>query len=440
MSVLKNMGKRIETGLTNNTRLAVISLILAIIVWLMISMGLDQSAPKTISHIPLNLDTAGTSLADNDLSIIDSSVSEVEVKIKCSKTQIRNINADTLEAYVDFDNVTRSGKRTFPIKLRSTSGVSYELEVISPSVVTLNIDKYSTKEVPVTPRVPNITFAEGKVPDEYTCEPNVVTILGPSAQLDKVTKCYAYSDKALTDVDASFAITSDSLQLYSDDDVAIDQQNMTFSTNSFVITIPVLIQKNVTPVVQITNVPENFNKDALLQKLIINPESLTIASRNSNAEISDTFEVQKINLSDIDLGYSKDFDINEKLTNLGMINKSGEATVNVRLEDTGLTRKEITLDSSSIQLSDIPRDSYTYEPIIKKLTITIVGPAEVLDQLSSKDFVADASLLNLDKSEQKLSFDANISCLTSDEVWSVTKAKIPIMKTSRVEETTAAEE
>ena len=57
-------------------------------------------------------------------------------------------------------------------------------------------------------------------------------------------------------------------------------------------------------------------------------------------------------------------------------------------------------------------------------------------QPTSKDFVADASLLNVDKSEQKLSYDAVISCLTSNEVWSVTKAKISIMKTLKTEETT----
>ena len=170
--------------------------------------------------------------------------------------------------------------------------------------------------------------------------------------------------------------------------------------------------------------------------MLFRSESLTIATNNSNAEISDTFEVQKINLSDIDLGYSKDFDINERLANLGMMNRSGVATVNVSLDGTGLDRKEITLDSSSIHLSDLPNDNYDYEPITQKLTITIVGPADVVAQLTSKDFVADASLLNVDKSEQKLSYDAVISCLTSNEVWSVTKAKISIMKTLKTEETT----
>lgn len=433
MNVIKSLGKRIGSGFANNTRLAVISLILAVIVWLMISMGLDQSASKTVSNIRLVTDTIGTTAADNDLSAIYCDVEKVEVKLKCSKTQIRNINADTLEAYIDFDNVTSAGKRTYPIKLRG-NGFQYEIESITPSVASVTLDRYTAVEVPVTPKVPNISFAEGKVPDEMTCEPSEVTVSGPASLLEKVSKCYVYSDKEFADKDSSFTLTADKLQLYSDDDVEIDQSKMTFSNNSYVITVPVLTQKAVQPVVQLSNIPENFNKDAL--KLKITPESLTIATNNSNAEISDTFEVQKINLSDIDLGYSKDFDINERLANLGMMNRSGVATVNVSLDGTGLDRKEITLDSSSIHLSDLPNDNYNYEPITQKLTITIVGPADVVAQLTSKDFVADASLLNVDKSEQKLSYDAVISCLTSNEVWSVTKAKISIMKTLKTEETT----
>ena len=105
MNVIKSLGKRIGSGFANNTRLAVISLILAVIVWLMISMGLDQSASKTITNIRLVTDTIGTTAADNDLSAIYCDVEKVDVKLKCSKTQIRNINADTLEAYIDFDNV-----------------------------------------------------------------------------------------------------------------------------------------------------------------------------------------------------------------------------------------------------------------------------------------------------------------------------------------------
>ncbi|MBP3268412.1 MAG: hypothetical protein J6M07_08880, partial [Ruminococcus sp.] len=211
------------------------------------------------------------------------------------------------------------------------------------------------------------------------------------------------------------------------------QSHLTCTPLSFEITVPVLTQKTVTPIVQIINAPENFDKSTL--KLKMSPDTLVLASNNANAVISDTYEVQKINLSDFDLGYSKEFDISERLSEAGMINLSGADSVTVSLDDSGLARKEITLDAENIHVSNVPNDNYDYNVLNQKLTITVVGPAEVIDVMTSADFIADASLLNMDSSIHPLSFDAVITCTSSDKVWSVTKAKISIQKVLKNENT-----
>ena len=431
MNPITNIKNRIEEGLANNTALAVLSLLIAVIVWFMISISLNPSEPKTLEKIPLSLDTAGTSVEENGLSAYDCDVQEVNIKIRGSKTQIRNLNKDTLVAYVDFNNVETPGQRALPIKVKSTSGIDFELESVTPSSATVSIDKFSSREIAVTPKLTNVTFAEGKVPDDYICEPSTITVQGPSKLLDKIETCYVYSDTEFHDKDSSFNVHADTVQLYSADGVELDQSQIICSPLSFEITVPVLTQKTVKPIVQIINAPDNFDKNTL--KLKMSPDTLVIASNNANAEISDTYEVQKISLSDFDLGYSKEFDISERLSEAGMINLSGADSVTVSLDDTGLTRKEITLGSDNIHISNVPSDNYDYNVLTQKLTITVVGPAEVIDVMTPADFVADASLLNMDSSIQTLSFDAMISCTSSDKVWSVTKAKISIQKVAKTD-------
>lgn len=431
MNPITNIKNRIEEGLANNTALAVLSLLIAVIVWFMISISLNPSEPKTIEKIPLSLDTAGTSVEENGLSAYECDVQEVNIKIRGSKTQIRNLNKDTLVAYVDFNNVETPGQRALPIKVKSTSGIDFELESVTPSSATVSIDKFSSREIAVTPKLTNVTFAEGKVPDDYICEPSTITVQGPSKLLDKIETCYVYSDTEFHDKDSSFNVHADTVQLYSADGVELDQSQIICSPLSFEITVPVLTQKTVKPIVQIINAPDNFDKNTL--KLKMSPDTLVIASNNANAEISDTYEVQKISLSDFDLGYSKEFDISERLSEAGMINLSGADSVTVSLDDTGLTRKEITLGSDNIHISNVPSDNYDYNVLTQKLTITVVGPAEIIDVMTPADFVADASLLNMDSSIQTLSFDAMISCTSSDKVWSVTKAKISIQKVAKTD-------
>ena len=425
MKVISAIRKRITDGLANNTSLAILSLLIAIIIWFMISMSLNPSEPKTLDKIPLSLDYSGTSVADNDLTVMSCDVENVRIKIRGSKTQIRNLNEDTIVAYVDFNNVESTGSKNLPIKVENTSGIEFELESVEPSTANVKIDKLGSKTMTLVPKLPNVTFAEGKVPDEYTCEPSSVTLSGPVGLLDMIDTCYVYSPDTLTDKDSSFNVISNTLQFYTADGVEMAQSDrITYPESNFVINVPVLTQKTVTPIVQIINAPENFDKNSL--KLNISPDSLTLASNNANAEISDTYEVQKISLSDLDMGYSKEFDISERLAEAGVINKSGADSVTVTLDDTGLTRKEITLDSDNIHI-----DNYDYKIQNQKLTITVVGPKEIVDVMTSRDFVADASLLNMDSSIQPLSFDATISCISSDKVWSVTKAKISIQKTPK---------
>ena len=431
MNPITNIKNRIEDGLANNTALAVLSLLIAVIVWFMISISLNPSEPKTLEKIPLSLDTAGTSVEENGLSAYDCDVQEVNIKIRGSKTQIRNLNKDTLVAYVDFNNVETPGQRALPIKVKSTSGIDFEIVSVTASTATVRIDKFISREIAVTPKLTNLTFADGKVPDDYICEPSTITVQGPSKLLDKIETCYVYSDTEFHDKDSSFNVHADTVQLYSADGVELDQSQIICSPLSFEITVPVLTQKTVKPIVQIINAPDNFDKNTL--KLKMSPDTLVIASNNANAEISDTYEVQKISLSDFDLGYSKEFDISERLSEAGMINLSGADSVTVSLDDTGLTRKEITLGSDNIHISNVPSDNYDYNVLTQKLTITVVGPAEVIDVMTPADFVADASLLNMDSSIQTLSFDAMISCTSSDKVWSVTKAKISIQKVAKTD-------
>ena len=435
MNLITGIRKKIVDGLANNTSLAILSLLIALIVWFMISMSLNPSEPKTLDKIPLSIDTTGTSVADNGLSVYGCDVQEVQIKIKGSKTQIRNLNKDTLVAYVDFSNVETTGQRTLPIRVKSISGIDFELESVVPSTATVSIDKFGSKEIAVTPKLTNVTFAEGKVPSDYICEPATVTIQGPSKLLDKVETCYVYSDSEFHDKDSSFNVHADTVQLYSADGVELDQSQLTCTPSSFEITVPVLTQKTVKPIVQIINAPENFDKSSL--KLKMSPDTLVIASNNANAEISDTFEVQKINLSDFDLGYSQEFDISERLSEAGMVNLSGADSVTVSLDDSSLARKEITLDAENIHISNVPNDNYDYKILNQKLTITVIGPAEVVDVMTPSDFVADASLLNMDSSIHRLSFDAVITCTSSDKVWSVTKAKISIQKVPKTEDSSS---
>lgn len=432
MNILKKIKRRLAKATQNNLSLAIYSVLIACFCWFVISMTLYPSVTKDIENITLDIDISGSSAAESGLSVISCDVEEVNIRVKGSRTQAADLNSESFTAYIDADNISTSGRKTLPIKIRSNTGIQYEVESIYPQTASVVFDKYDTIEVPVSPRIPNIVSVDGKTiyRDELICEPNVITITGPSAQLAKIANCYAVSNKELQ-LDSSYTLQSDELQLCAEDGTIIDQSQLSINNSTFTISIPVLTQKTVDLTVQIVNAPAEFDRSSL--KFEMSVDSLTIASRSSQSEIPDSLEIGKIALSDLDLGYAKTFDINSVLEEKNMINMSGVDSVTVTLDDSELEKKEIVLDQSNIHISNVPNSSeYDYTLLTKSLCINVIGPKDVISELTSTNFIADANLLNAEGLSEQFSYDVTFSCLASAKVWSVTKAAVTIQKTKHI--------
>ena len=443
MKILKKIKSTFAQKAQTNISLAIYSVLIAILAWFVISMTFYPSVPKTIKNVKLSLDISGTSASENGLSIINCNVKEVNVRIKGSRTQVGNINSDSLVAYLDAENVRTTGTKNLNIKVRSENGEVFELESVYPETATVEFDKIETREFSVDPMVPNIKYADGKTinPNEFSCEPDTVSITGPSAQLDKISKCYAVSQKAMT-LDSSYSLPSEEIQLYSEDGTLIDNPLLKFNTSSFTIYIPVLTQKDVDLTLNVIG-PPDFDADWFLDKLKFSVDKITIATKNSQTEIPDSLNIGRVELSkvDIDNGYTSTFPITSLLESSNMMNMSNIDEVTVSLDTTDLVKKEFTLDQSRITFSNAPNSSdYDYAVVTKSIKINAIGPAEVIEELTASDFVADASLLNDQILSDQFSHDVTISCLKSDKVWAVTQTRILIQRTEHVEPTTSDEE
>ena len=435
MSLFKNIKNKLLKGAQNNLSLAIYSIILAILVWFVISMTFYPSVPKTIENVTLSLDISGTPAADSGLSITQCDVETVNVRIKGSRTQVGNMNSDSLTAYIDADNVTTTGKKTLNIKVRGSSNINYEVDSISPSTATVIFDKYETTEFPVYAKTPNITLAEGKTIDEeeFSKELDFISITGPSAQLSKIAKCYAVSEKEET-LNASYTVPSDKIVLTEEDGTVIDQDKLTFNKTSFIIKVPVLTQKTAMLTVGLTNPPEKFDTEWLLSKLTLSTDSIVLASASSQSELPSKLEIGSIKLSDITLDYSNTFNVGSVLSSFGLKNLSNVDNVTVNFDSSGLAAKEFTVSQEDIHIRNKPSSDYEYTVASNGLTFTLIGPEEVLSELTSKDITVETNLLNTDNSGSQFSNDVTIYCSDYHNVWSTSKSKILIQKTPKTSE------
>ncbi|MCM1132793.1 MAG: hypothetical protein NC340_04910 [Ruminococcus flavefaciens] len=423
--------------LKNNFSLAILSVIIAVIAWFYISMTQYPTVPKTIEHIPVSLDISGTSAGLNGLSVISCDVKDVTVELLGSRTQVGNLNNENLEAYFDAENVSATGTKKLSIKIRNKSGIKYEVKSVSPSSATIVFDKMDTREFDIYPQIPNVSVVNGKEIniEELSCEPSVVRITGPSAQLDKISKCYAVSKKNMS-LDSSYVLTNDEIQLYTEDNVLIDQSALTFSNTNFNITIPVRTQKEVKLSV-IINAPDNFDKSKI--KLNLSADSIILACNNSQTVIPDTLDIGVISLNELKPGFSKMFTINTSLENSEYINVSELETVTVTLDDEGLAQKDLTIDQNRISISNIPDSSYEYKVLTQRMNITVVGSEESVNAINAEDIIADINLLNTNVTTEHFNANVTFSCPTYDDVWVITNSKASVQRTKTEPATTSDE-
>lgn len=427
-----------EKYMKNNFSLAILSVAIAVCLWLFISLTQYPSVQKTIQHIPVTVDIMGSSAGQNGLQVISCSVEEVTVELLGSRTEVGNLNSDNLVAYFDADSVSSAGTKNLTLKIRSDSGINYEVKSIMPDKATVVFDKIETREFPISPKTPNVDIVEGKeiFADDYACDPSVVQITGPSAQLDKISKCYALSKKDMS-LSSSYVLSSDEIQLYTEDNILIDQSELRFSNQNFNITIPVRTQKSVGLTVTIINAPENFDQSTI--KLRLSADTVTLACNNSETEIPDTISVGMIPLNEIKPGFSKTFSLSTSLESSEFINVSDLQTVTVTLDDNDLTQTDMLIDKSRINISNKPDSIYDYEVLTQQLDVVLVGSEESLAEITPEDIVVEVNLLNASITTDQFNWNATYSCPDYDDVWVITNSKISIQRTPKQIETAAAD-
>ncbi len=408
--------------------LMISSVLIAIILWFIISITQYEIMTKNINSVPVSLELSKEFSESSELSLISCDTKKVDVKIKGNRTEIGGLESENLVAKLVTDNISTSGTKTVSIKIESPNGKEFEVKSISPSNATIVLDKIETREFSVYPAIPNVKVAENKTfnEDELSCDPAVINITGPSEQLNKIDKCKAVSNKKAT-LDSSYSLQSDEIKLYDKNNSVIESKDLTVDKNNITITIPVLTQKKV-GIAPSINAPADFDKDFL--DFSISADEIVLASADSSAKFSDPFEIGPIPLSEIDIGYSRTFTIDTK----DYINQSNLETVTVTLNNENLAKKQVVINDISVSNSP---PGYDYEIAAKSINVTVIGPADVISDITSSDFVADVNLLNENSNSDSFTHEVSISCHTHNNVWVYGISKVYLNRTKKPVTTSA---
>ena len=176
----------------HNIGLKVVSLLLAIGLWLVV-------ARDPIAEVEMRVPIEFHSLPDN-LEIDSASFTEAQIRVRGPERLIHRLQPADVRAEIDLASV-QPGERTFDLTGRHVH-VPQDLEVVQiiPGQFHLSFDSRYTGVVKVRPRVTG-NFASGMRVAQVIADPPNVTITGPRRRVEAV-------EAATTDpVDVSGAMT-----------------------------------------------------------------------------------------------------------------------------------------------------------------------------------------------------------------------------------------
>lgn len=402
---------------------------IAFITWFVISITMYSDTVQTVNSVPILIDVTGTSAEANDLSVISQDVETVKVKLTTDRTQLNSITNENLVATAQVENVTQAGVYQLRLELSTTDGTpldSSDVNSIDPSYVTVKFDKYVTRDVPITVDAPNITAKDGYIMDETSPEatPSTISITGPQTQVDSIAELRVTIDetKSLDNYYTYHSTNPEDWKVYDENGSEINFDGLTYDLKDIQVDFKAYMTKNLKLTYTVTNAPSSD----FTPSFTLSTSEILVASSDSSLETTEELLIGKIDMREVDENYSKEFSIELPSS---YRNLSGIDTVTVSLDSDDYVSREYT-NLTNFSLVNVP-SSYDVEVVSESLTVELIAPSYVIDEVTQDDFVLSVDLSNVQVTSGLFNAQVAIQLPDYPNAWCVGKYSVALRATDK---------
>ena len=270
--------------------LKIISLIIAILLWIYIIAVVDPAVTITVRDIPIRY-TNQNVLEEKGLCLVNDSKTTVELKISGSRKRVANIDNKNIYATVDLTTISKTGTFSLPIAI----SIPYEYnEIVSkkPYNATVVIDKVETAERDVKVLTTGNT-ASGYIAGTAVPSVKSVMLTGAATMIDRIS----YVGVEL-DYDGRSAEINDTARLF-----FVDREEKRIASNNEIYSLVSKGVEEVTvncPVYKLKTVPVTVdaktNGELENYKISVQPGNVTIYAENEVLEQIEKIKTETVNL------------------------------------------------------------------------------------------------------------------------------------------------
>ena len=372
-----------KNRLKNNTKIKLISLLSALVLWLYVMTVEDPVETRTFSDIPVTI-TNMSVLEERGLTIYPKEELLADISIRANLSSLRPINRDNIYIYGRLDD-PKEGKNVVYLQANLPEPVNnYD---IKPNVITLDLEKVVNEKRSISVDVegePKINI------DNIETNKKTVDVSGPRTLVNKVT-----SIKATLDASDKYKDFSTKLKLVPVDANGDEVKGVKLDDNFVVATVKFL-QEKVVPVKLVFD--DSVSNQSNLENYSINPKDITIEGKKEaldningiNTKPITANDLKNNNSIDVALDIPKDVKIKNNISSIKLnINKNITSEFLISKSDIEIVSKE-SETGKEVDLSKIPEN----------IKITVSYSDEIKD-LSQKDIQLYIDMADTSQGEGK---------------------------------------
>ena len=383
----KNETKKSSDSLKNNNILwAIVSVILAILIWIYYGNNFGTEMTRTFYGVEVTYVGRDAMRDSQSLVISEEETTSVTLKLSGSRRDIAKLTSEDLKAVVNLSTVTSAGYRTMAYTVSYPSFVNSASirEEKSPQTVGLQISRIATRVVDVKGRFEG-SLAEGYALDAagMNFDPAYITLSGPEEELSQISFASVIVDR--DDVSSSFTAAAN-YNLIDPDGEVISFSDVTADVDTVTVTVPVNMTKEVALDVTLVE-----GGGATAQNVVkeIEPRTVILAGDASTLDAINTIYLATVDLSDYVTFPQTEYSIT--IPN-DVDNLSGISTATVDLSFTGLKTAYFVV--TNLEYTGL-EEGYAADVMDITLGVTIRAPAEILEKIESNNIRAVADLTGI---------------------------------------------
>ena len=390
-----------------NSFYLVISILVALGIWVYVDITQDITASKEISNIPVEFQGEDTTLAERGLMLLPDSETTIDLKLEGAKSILAQLDTAKLRVQADLSAVTETGIQTVPCRvIYPEYKFSSRLTATTPTNsfnITIDVGELYSREVEIHCDIQG-TVAEGYIAGEPQFTPEKLELRGPQEEVDAVS----YAKVSLNIEDATETVDQAlPYVLYNEAGEPISGGDIHAVQDEIRVVLPVDVVKELPLEIDFQEFP-GLSKNNVSYR--IEPASIVVSGEASllndvDRLVLDSFDLSQMGGNEV---YHYVIQLPEGCTNLSGVTR---ATLTISFIDL----VQDTRTATEFQAENVP-EGKSVTILTDELTVRIQGTAADVAAVHDRDITVRADLQEVSAASGTYTVPAEILISTGGDV------------------------